>query len=223
MTAIETVAESDSTPFVSPRMRCRLLLVVEGVNDIEFLRRISLHLHAVDSSLPHLADMERTGELIFVPFGGGDVRAWTHRLAPLNRFELHLYDHELPPETEYRHQAAAAVNQRDNCRAVVTRKRSLENYLHPWAIRAAGGPHVRFGDFDSVAELTAKQRYQRQLPDTAWELLTRRARSRMTQRAKRWLNTRAADQMTAELLKGRDPKGEILSWLATIGRLINPR
>ena len=54
--------------------------------------------------------MERHGELIFVPFGGGHVRAWSDRFAPLARPEFHLYDHELPPETELR-QAGCGLRQ----------------------------------------------------------------------------------------------------------------
>jgi hypothetical protein len=109
----------------------RILLVVEGMNDIAFLRRISLVLHDADGSLPNLAEMEQRGELIFVPFGGGHVRAWSDRLAPLARPEFHLYDHELPPETDLRREAAATVNRRSRCKAVVTNKRCLENFLHP--------------------------------------------------------------------------------------------
>jgi hypothetical protein len=201
----------------------RILLVVEGTNDIEFLRRISVLLHAHDSSLPHLADMEQQGTLIFVPFGGGHVRAWMHRLAPLCKPEFHLYDHELPPETDYRREAAEAINRRPHCRAVLTRKRSLENYLHPEAIRAAGEIEVDFDDFDPAAEIVAKQLHQRSLVETPWELLTRRARSRLTHRAKRWLNSIVADHMTVDLLRERDPDDEVISWLKTIGRLAESR
>ena len=56
----------------------RVLVVVEGANDIEFLRRISILLNSHDESLPHLVEMEQRGELVFVPFGGGHVQAWTH-------------------------------------------------------------------------------------------------------------------------------------------------
>jgi hypothetical protein len=201
----------------------QVLLVVEGTNDIEFLRRISGLLHAHDSSLPHLADMEQQGTLIFVPFGGGHVRAWMHRLAPLGKPEFHLYDHELPPETDHRREAAEAINRRPNCRAVLTGKRSLENYLHPEAIRTAGEIEVDFENFDPAAEFVAKQLHQRSLVETPWELLTRRARNRLTHRAKRWLNTTVADHMTFDLLRERDAEGEIASWLKAVGRLADGR
>lgn len=210
-----------AAPVTSPSAdTVRLLFIVEGTNDVEFLRRISLILHARDSSLPNLATMESQGQLIFVPVGGGRISAWADRLAPLARPEFHLYDHELPPETDHRRDAAAAVNRRPGCRAVLTRKRSLENYLHPAAISAAAGIEVEFDDFDCVAAIVAKKLYQRRPGERPWELHSQRARSRMTHRAKHWLNTEAVARMTADLLSQRDPEGEVISWFAEIWRLI---
>ena len=56
-----------------------ILLVVEGIHDVEFLRRISHMLHADDPHTPDLSAMERRGELIFIPSGGGDPRLWADR------------------------------------------------------------------------------------------------------------------------------------------------
>ncbi|WP_345320104.1 ATP-dependent endonuclease [Novipirellula rosea] len=184
------------------------------------MRRISLMLHADDSRLPNLAEMERQGELIFVPFGGGHVRAWAERLAPLARPEFHLYDHELPPETELRLEAATSVNLRPRSKAVLTKKRCLENYLHPDAILAAGGIHVQFDAFDCVAELTARELYRQRPGEIAWQLQARRSQSRMTNRAKRWLNTKAVEQMTPAMLGEQDRDGEITTWMLAINELL---
>ena len=208
--------EESSPPHSMTYDLVRVLLVVEGTNDIEFLRRISRLLHTHDLSLPDLAAMEQRGELVFVPFGGGRVSAWAQRLAPLAKSEFHIYDRELPPETDYRREAADMVNRRERCHAVLTEKRSLENYLHPQAVLAAGGIHVEFDDFDPVAEITAKRLYQLRREDKPWELLSRRARKRSAHRAKRWLNNIAADHMTVDLLRERDPGGEVASWLRAI-------
>ena len=159
--------------------------------------------------------------MIFIPFGGGHVRAWSHRFAALNLPEFHLYDHELPPETGYRQEAADCVNARNLCKAVLTRKRSLENYLHPDAIRSAGGFSVAFDDFDCVAEITAKQLYQQGVIDRPWELHSQRARSRMTNRAKRWLNTEAVSHMTSKLLQQLDPEDELIGWLRIMAKMID--
>jgi hypothetical protein len=106
----------------------RILVVVEGPNDIEFVRRISAILHREDPKLPDLAVWEGRLDLVFVPSGGGDV-SLAFRFAGLKLPEFHLLDRDVSPATESRQCVAAMVNSRPGCRAVVTSKRSLENYL----------------------------------------------------------------------------------------------
>jgi hypothetical protein len=53
--------------FSSPSSTPRLIVVVEGRHDIEFLRRISSILYAPQPSLPDLTTVERRDELLFVP------------------------------------------------------------------------------------------------------------------------------------------------------------
>ena len=197
----------------------RIFLVVEGVNDIQFLRRISAILHIDDPHMPDLSAMEHRGELIFVPFGGGDVSLWTDRLAGLARAEFHLYDREMPPESQSRQAIADAVNRRPQCRAVLTKKRSLENYLSPSAIHEAGDVDINFSDHDSVAELVARQMHKHRNGQPRWDDLPTRTRKRRRDRVKKWLNTRAVERMTVARIAERDPSGEVRCWLATIARL----
>ena len=103
------------------------LVVVEGRNDIEFLRRASAILRTSDSSLPDFNQLERSGRIVFVP-SGGDVRGWAFRLAGLGSPEFHLFDREDSPADLIRDEAARIVNLRIGCRAAVTSKRSLEVY-----------------------------------------------------------------------------------------------
>ena len=196
----------------------RVIVVVEGINDIEFLQRISLVMHTSDPSLPNLPELEMCGELVFLPTGGA-AEAWGRRLAPLHKREFHLLDHEIPPETAQRRDMVARINRRHGCQAALTEKRSLENYLHPRAINAAMGLKVDFGDFDPVAHLVAKHAYHAKPVDRPWELLSNRSHKRWAYRAKQWLNTRAVEHMTPGLLAQRDPHGEVVSWLRTIGQL----
>ncbi|PQO46138.1 ATP-dependent endonuclease [Blastopirellula marina] len=183
------------------------------------MRRISVTLHADDSSLPNLAEMELQGELVFVPFGGSNLPTWTYRFASLGKPEFFLLDHEVPPETEQRREQAEVINGRPGCRALITRKRSLENYLHPQAIQEVGQIEVAFSDFCPVGTIVAKKLYENGLHDRPWELLARRSQNRQTSRAKRWLNTTVASHMTADLIRQRDSDGEIAAWLTTIGQL----
>ena len=118
-----------------------------------------------------------------------------------------------------RQQAAARVNARFNCRAAVTAKRSLENYLHPAAIAAAGGPVACFGDTDNVGLIVAEAHHRQHYP-TPWESLPRRQRRALVHKAKRWLCTVVVNRMTAELVVEADPAGEIVYWLNSIRELM---
>jgi hypothetical protein len=203
-------------PPVPPVRAPGVLLVVEGLNDIEFLLRMSRILHAHGASVPDLADLERLGRLVFVPVGGENLQHWSKRLGALGWREFHLYDREVAPETEIRHQAAFAVNARPDCRAVVMQKRSLENYLHPLAIEEAKGFQVRFSDLDPVADIVARLC----LPvDCHWDELSRRAKNRLRYRIKKWLNRDAVDRMTPARLAEQDLSGELMSWLSVVAAL----
>lgn len=198
----------------------RLVLVVEGRHDIEFLKRIAALLHADDPTLPDLAGLERARILLFVPAGGGDFRPWSTRLAPLGLAEFHLYDREISPETERRRVWAALVNERPRCRAFVTARRSLENYLHPAAIHEARGVSLGDSPDDDVAELAARALFVLSPTAAVWEELSRRARRRLRDRAKSWLNTTAVERMTVARLREQDPDGEVVDWLRAIGELL---
>ncbi len=196
----------------------RVLIVVEGTTDITLLQNITSALTTEDELVPNLAELALRGEVLFLPFGGGNVAAWYDRLGPLQLPEVHLYDGERPPETEVRQRAASCVNQRPHCRAFVTSRRSLENYLHPAAILAAGGPAVSIGTADDVGFVVAKAQHQAN-HDSNWYDLRYRQRGTLVHKTKRWLATTAARQMNCELLAGADPSGEVRSWLAAISEL----
>ena len=197
----------------------RVLVVLEGAFDIEFLGRISRRLAGDSTGVPDLAALEQRGELVFFPFGG-DPCLWTDRLAPFGLPEFHLYDRELPPETSRRQAAADRVNQRPGCRAVITGKWALENYLHPQAIAEACDVQVRVGEHDHVADLIAEQQF-RARHGVDWQRLTRRAQQRWRNRVKKTLHTKAVDHMTRDRLAERDPQGELVYWLQAIAHLMD--
>ena len=162
--------------------------------------------------------MESSGHLVFIPIGGS-VQLWSDRLEPCGIPEFHLYDRETEPETSLRRKVVQQINSRQNCQAVMTRKRSLENYLHPRAIFEAGNLQPEFSDQESVAELMAQRKFQSSCTNCHWDELPRRSQKRLANLAKRWLNTKAVGQMTTQLLEASDPHGEIIAWLQTIRRL----
>jgi hypothetical protein len=196
----------------------RLIVVLEGFFDIQFLTRISSILHNDDSQVPDLRTLEQSGEIIFVPIAGSNFLHWTHRLAGLGTSEFHILDREIGPLTEERERAAELVNQRPGCMAVLTSKRSMENFLSPQVIKEVRGIDVHFGDHDDVAQLAAGA-LQKRAGGPDWSDLKSRTRRRLRNLAKKWLNTEAVDRMTVERLAERDPAGEVRSWLITICRL----
>jgi len=106
-------------------------------------------------------------------------------------------------------QVAKAVNDRAGCQAMVTSKRSLENYLHPAAIEEALGLKIAFSDTDSVAEVTVRAYLGE---DCSWESLSARAQRRLRNRIMKGENTLAVEGMTFAHLAGQDPEREMASW-----------
>jgi hypothetical protein len=199
-----------------PPKRVKVLVVVEGINDVEFLRRISRMIHVDDPSLPDLAAMEAGCQLIFLPVGGSDLAVWSQRLAPLRVPEFHLADRDVSPLTAEHQAAVDAINRRPDCIAVLTRKRHTENYVHANAIFKARRLRIQFGPDDDLPELVAQQAYQLVGGRHQWQDIPSRKRRQMKHRAKRWLNSDAVDAMTPELLAQQDPEGDVRSWLEAI-------
>jgi hypothetical protein len=67
--------------------------------------------------------------------------------------------------------------------------------------------------------LVAERCFLRQHPADRWGELSTRARRRLRNRAKSWLNTLAVDRMSVARFAERDPVGEIRGWLRIIAEL----
>jgi hypothetical protein len=206
----------ESTP-VRESWELQAVVVVEGVHDIEFLKWISRLLGARDPSLSDLCQLESAGRIAFVVNNGGST-SFPNGLNSNGPREFHLLDREAGPTAVQREARLRALQARPNCRAFLTTKRAIENYLHPDAIREARDLEVSFGDFEDVGEIVARTGFE-QTNAADWEALSRRARRRLRDKAKRWLNREAVDRMTSQRLAERDPDGEVLGWLRTIAQL----
>src|SRR4029077_18666111 len=123
--------------------------------------------------------------------------------------------------TELRQQATNIVNQRPNCRACLTQKRALENYLHPRAVEEVSSLDLAFGDDDDVADMVARACFERQDHELTWEELPGRARKRCRETAKRWLNRQAVERMRPALLDESDPVGEVSGCLKAIVEMVS--
>jgi len=196
-----------------------LLLVVEGVNDIQFLKVLSGILHREHMELPDLSQLESEKLLLFLPIGGSNLKDWAGRIASLHKREFHLYDREQEPETSERQKVVQCIQRRPGCVAVLTGKRALENYLHPLSILSGCGIELRFDDDSDVPNLLARALLARS-GGPAWQELPVKAQRRRREKAKKLLNTKAVEQMTPGLLHQQDRDGEVVNWLRKIDALL---
>ena len=193
-----------------------LLVLIEGIYDVEFLCRISVVLRRDDHAIPDLRTLEEAGKLVFVPFGGGDPGFWATRFAPLGLSEVHIYDRETLPESRQRLAAASRVNCRPNARAFVTSHCSIENYLHPDAIESFFRIRVSCPAETSIVDAIADSLLARTCKTLDRSQLSRRGRRRLKLQIKRKLNHDVVLRMTPAMLDESDPRGEVRSWLTAI-------
>lgn len=182
---------------VLPDSRAKVIVCVEGPNDIYFLRNITKALAIDNIAVP---DFENDPRIVLIPLGGDTLKEWVngHYLKNIGKPEVHIYDRDT--ETPPKYQAACNdVNARgDNSIGFLTSKREMENYLHPDAILAGLGVSITYTDTCDVPTITGQ----------ALGIKERKAKSK--------LNKIAAKYMTKSLLDQQDPAGELLSWLNEI-------
>jgi hypothetical protein len=196
-----------------------LFVIVEGENDVHFLKGMSQVLRRSDPSLPDLCEHEAMRRIVFMPSCGNNLAAWSARLATLGKREFHLFDREQEPETSQRQKVADSINSRPGCFATLTKKRTVENHLHSAAIRATCGIDLRFDENSDVPGLLALKLMERS-GQASWSDLHYKRQRRLHEKAKWLLNVRAVQRMTPDLLAERDPGGEVIGWLRTIQRMI---
>ena len=212
---------------VLPDHNVKLFIGVEGPHDISFLKVISRMFRDGGEDVPDLDGLEMSGDIIFFPFGGSNLALWASRLKHLNRPEYHICDRDHPPPAQPKYfDYMAEVNARENCRAVVTAKREMENYLHQDAIYEAyaqnginialAGP---FDDFDDVPLLLA-QAVHAASGGAHWNTLTDDRRADKIKKAKRQLNGAILQKMSIQRLAQSDPNDELRTWLSDIKQMI---
>jgi hypothetical protein len=213
---------------VLPDNAIKLFVGVEGRHDITFMKHMSKMLRQAGFDVLDLERMELDGELIFFPLGGSSLALWTSRLEPLSRPEFHLFDRDNSPPAVAKYQAEAdTINLRARCKAVITGKKEMENYLHLDAIneayaRVCGIPlglSANFAEFDDVPLKIAEMVHAASGGPTVWTALDEKTQEKKVSRAKRNLNEHAASLMTKARLDQVDPDGDVLSWFTEMKAL----
>ncbi len=204
---------------VLPDSRVRVLVCVEGPNDVQHLTRMS---RCLRSETPMLPDIENDPRIAVIALGGENLRDWVraHYLRNLGIPEIHLFDRGSDDPPKYQGEANSVNGRSDGSIAFITNKRELENYLHAEAIEAKLSVCVTVTDDCNVPELVAEATHSAATDPhkTPWNDLTEKVRGKKVCQAKRRLNTEAVDAMTPGRIDERGGKKEVVGWLEAIGK-----
>lgn len=106
----------------------KLLICVEGKNDINFLRNINNI-----KELKNIIDINSCKNIDFFDLKGSNLKEYVkeHKLKDTNIIEFHIYDSDIGSENEfpYRKECEEINARNDNSVCFMTNKRELENYI----------------------------------------------------------------------------------------------
>ena len=194
----------DFAPALSPHHGVKLIVCVEGPNDIAFLTAISRIAHQSDNSI---VDLNMSQSVVAIPLGGSVLKDWVnhHYLQKLGTPEYHIYD----SDNAHAHIADCdRVNNRgDGSSARITRKREMENYIHGDVVQELFAVHV---DIDDTMDVSR---------EISNPIRTTNPEGYNPETVKKKLNRYGAAKMTMELLHSRDPEDEVIGWLREISAI----
>ncbi len=204
---VKSVDSDDPAPFyvglaeklgMLPDNLVRALICVEGANDVRFLRHISHTLHTSNKQIP---DLSCNPCFAIIPMHGGNLRDVVnlHLFKNFRKPEFHIYDRD--DNDTYKEQAEKVSNRGDGSKAVLTSKRTMENYIHPAAIARVTGAAIDVTDENDIVTLLCG------------------ALGKKKTEVKAILSDEVAPTMTVEEIDERDPNGEIRGWLRQIADL----
>jgi len=183
--------------------RVKLIICVEGKNDVNFFKNISNIYHQND---PQYINLQNDTCVVIIPMGGSSLKDWINKnyLERFNLPEYHIYDRDDPTNPPYQ-AAINEVNARGNdSKGVLTNKRESENYIHPDAINAHFGIHIaNIANFDDV-------------PNIIRNAVIANGGNISENKVKAILNDQVATSLTFDQLNQMDTDNEIQTWLTEI-------
>ncbi|QSE99198.1 ATP-binding protein [Fulvivirga lutea] len=212
-----------------PKNKVKVLIFVEGENDVNGLINYSKMLNNHDANILNLDNNE---SVAFIPVGGSQLKFYVEKkyLDGLTQAQFHLYDSDKP---EYV-QKVQELNAENNPRKIGfnTTKRELESYLHIDAILecyAEKGIDITLEaiEEDTDLPLEVAKAVHSVNGEGTWEemhsdprLLIEKQKSKIS-RVKQRLNTDAISKMTVPRLQETEGFDEIVMWLNQISDFIN--
>ena len=182
----------------------KLIICVEGPNDVNFINILSSVLHQEDDNIIDISD---NSSIIVIPLGGGNLQHWVNfnYLTKLGIREYHIYDRD---DDAHYQQHCDTVNHRDDgSSSRITRKRETENYLQSNAIYEIFEIDMDVKDTTNVPKISVilKHRSEDNCSESKVKIL---------------LNTEVVRKMSLGRLRESDPYSEILGWLTEIKQIV---
>lgn len=180
--------------------KVKVAIVVEGPTDISALKCFS---RIVSERNPEIVDLNNNESVVFIISGGSTLKYWVTNqyLKVLGVPEIHLVDRDDKEPPQYQKYCDVINARGDGSKAFMTRKREIENYIHPKHIKEHFGMEEDFeiDDFEDVPEIIKQFNGMKHAT------------------SKGILNSLVIEKMTYEELKKMDSYNEIEDlWLKTI-------
>jgi putative ATP-dependent endonuclease of OLD family len=202
-----------------PDRRAQVGIYVEGPHDVSFLTHVS---RTYRSRHGELVDLDTDHRIAFIPTGGGNLKHWVNRqyLRNAGLCEVHIYDRDDRSRPKYADQAEQVNNRPNNDIAFLTKRRELENYIHPDCVRDETGHAITITDWCDVPQILAEAIHIASGSPKSWAEVTEKKQGQKMDRAKRHLNNEIAARMTLDHLDHVDQDMEILGWLRAIAERV---
>jgi len=207
-----------------PKNKVKVLIFVEGENDVNALKGYSKLLNASDENIINLENNEAVA---FIPTGGSQLKFYIEKkyLDGLLQAQVHIYDSDKPEYVQIVADLNAVGD--DTKTGFKTAKFELENYLHHEAIIECYQDLniniilTAIADDEDVPTKVAMAVHQ-ETSETDWfeinpdPVKTKEKQKKKISKAKCQLNNLAIEKMTVERLTERGGIDEIKGWLEKI-------
>jgi putative ATP-dependent endonuclease of the OLD family len=197
----------------------KVLICVEGIHDVTALKVMSKLLHSKDDSLIDLSVDKRA---VMIPTGGSTLRGWVEHqyLKSFSLPEIHIYDGDGLTPPKYDKQVQKVISWGNGSYGYSTKKRELENYIHPKAIKAIYGFDLPdTDDLSDIPSIVAELTHLNSDSTKLWIDVKDEKRKQKESNAKKTLNTKVIEAMDYEMLIEMDKYGEIKEWIKKISSL----
>ena len=198
--------------------KLKLIVCVEGPTDVEFFKRLS---KIIDDDLK--IDFENDQRIVIIPLGGSTLKYWVdnHYLRKLGLPEIHIYDGD---KKENERKAKQINSRSDGSKGFVTRKREIENYVHPNIVKDIFS--LTDEELTNLIDLSKTDWIadwdKIDVPKELMKIIYKnKGRSIRESKIKEKICTEGIERMSIELLKELNAYEEVKEWFTTIKNMLN--